>query len=78
MTLAKSSIANAAANSASNQIKVIADDQSTSEEFQTAFGLLSKAEHIYFLGFSYHEKNMQRLEIRNLPQLITSQVKKIL
>jgi len=51
---------------ASKQIKVIAEDQSTSEEFKLAFKLLSEAERIYFLGFAYHPTSMERLGVQKI------------
>lgn len=51
---------------ASRQIKIITENRSNFEEFQSAFKLLSEAERIYFLGFGYHPTNIERLGIQNL------------
>ena len=80
----KSSVANGAASRAAKQIKVIPENQTTSEDFEEAYRLLSDAEHIYFLGFGYHADNMLRLGIdqlaeserkRTASQLIISRMK---
>jgi hypothetical protein len=54
---------------AAKQIAVISEDQFTSKEFESAFQLLSKADQIYFLGFSYHPTNMKRLQLEYLSKL---------
>jgi hypothetical protein len=59
-------VANAAAGNSSKQIKVIPENQSTSEELDEAYRLLSEADRIYFLGFSYHSTNLKRLRIDEL------------
>jgi len=55
---------------ASKQIKIITEDQSNSEGFQSAFKLLSEADRIYFLGFGYHSTNLERLPVSSLPKLL--------
>ncbi len=55
-----------AVDRASQQIKVMTENQSSSEEFGIALNLLSSAERIYFLGFSYHSMNLRRLRINDL------------
>ncbi len=51
----------------SEQIKVITKDIYPSSEFEDAYDYyLSLAERIIFLGFGYHEANLQRLRIGEL------------
>ena len=64
----KSSVANGAASHAAKQIKVIAENQTTSEEFEQANRLLTDAERIYFLGFGYHQDNILRLGLDKLAE----------
>ena len=53
---------------ASQNIKIISDkEESATTEFQKAHELLKEADRIFFLGFGYHEANMERLQIRTLP-----------
>ncbi len=59
---------------AAEQIRVYAENQSA-EEFQKAFQLLSQAENIYFLGFSYHQSNMARLNLTSIPKIINLRTK---
>jgi hypothetical protein len=49
-----------------NNLELISDerDVSNSEEFQKAYGLIEKARNIYFLGFSFDETNLKRLNIK--------------
>jgi hypothetical protein len=48
---------------APRNIKLISDERdiANSEEFQKAYGLIRNAERIYFLGFSFDETNLERL-----------------
>lgn len=59
---------------ASKQIKIVAENQS-SQEFQKAFELICQAEKIYFLGFSYHQANMTRLNLLSHPKIIDIRTK---
>ncbi len=47
-------------------LKLISDERnvSESEEFKNAYGLIEKARNIYFLGFSFDETNLKRLNIK--------------
>lgn len=47
-------------------LKLISDERnvSESEEFKNAYGLIEKARNIYFLGFSFDETNLERLNIK--------------
>ena len=65
----RSAIVNGTATRASKQIRVIPERQSTSDEFQEAFKLLSKAQRIYFLGFGYNSVNLQRLHLLDVPSV---------
>ena len=56
-------------NRATEQIKVIHENQPTSPEFTDAFELLSAAERIYFLGFGYDQTNLKRLSIDKLAEI---------
>jgi hypothetical protein len=51
---------------AAKNIKLISDerDVANSEEFNKAYDLIKKAERIYFLGFSFDETNLKRLDIK--------------
>lgn len=51
---------------APKNIKLISDERdiAKSEEFQKAYGLIKNAERIYFLGFSFDETNLKRLDIK--------------
>ncbi len=53
---------------ASDQIIVMSEGQKTSPVFQRAFNLLSDAHEnrIYFLGFGYHDLNLERLRINEI------------
>ncbi len=46
-----------------NGIKIIHEDIDDSESFKEAHKLLDHSEKIYFLGFGYNEKNLERLKI---------------
>jgi len=56
--------------SISEQIKVISEKIDTSEEFDRAQEIISAASKIYFLGFGYDNRNLQRLRIKDLGQKI--------
>ena len=62
------------ADNATSQIKVFGENQSV-QEFQKAFELLSQAEKVYFLGFSYHQANMTRLNLLSHPKIIDIRTK---
>ena len=47
-------------------IKIIHESIEENPEFNEAFELLMAAEHIYFLGFGFHETNLKRLRIESL------------
>ena len=47
----------------SNQIIVIPEKKDTSSEFGEAIKLMRTAKHVYFLGFGYHPKNLERLRV---------------
>jgi len=47
----------------SNQIIVIPEKEGTSSEFEEAIKLMLAAQHVYFLGFGYHPKNLERLRV---------------
>ena len=47
----------------SNQIIVIPEKEGTSPEFGEATKLMLAAKHVYFLGFGYHPKNLERLRV---------------
>jgi len=49
---------------ASGQIKVIPEQEDTSEEFELAFKIMDTASEIYLLGFGYNVDNLRRLKIR--------------
>ncbi len=49
---------------ASEQIKVIPEQEDTSAEFEVAFKKMDTASKIYFLGFGYNVDNLRRLKIR--------------
>jgi len=51
---------------AGDQIKIISDKEQNEEDIQLARQLLIDAEMVYFLGFGYHEANMDRLDIGGL------------
>lgn len=48
---------------ASEQIKVIPEQEGTSAEFEVAFKKMEAASRIYFLGFGYNIDNLRRLKI---------------
>ena len=48
----------------SERIIVISEIQKTSNEFDYARKLLSHGKAIYFLGFGYHPKNLERLDVK--------------
>jgi hypothetical protein len=48
----------------SKQIIVMSESQQTSMEFEIAQNYLKMGTAIYFLGFGYHQKNLERLEIK--------------
>lgn len=50
--------------SLSERIIVMSEIQQTSHEFNHARQLLGHGEAIYFLGFGYHPKNLERLDIK--------------
>ena len=47
----------------SNQIIVIPEQEGTSPEFEEATKLMRVAKNVYFLGFGYHPKNLERLRV---------------
>ncbi len=47
----------------SEQIIVVSEDCSSSDEFKECYKLLQSAEHIFFLGFGYNDMNLKRLKI---------------
>lgn len=51
---------------ASKQIIVIPEDVKTHNSFTRAFDLMSAADRICFLGFGYHDANLERLGTLNL------------
>lgn len=51
---------------ASQNIKIIPEATTETEEFNLAFDELQTAEKICFLGFGYHETNMTRLRLKEL------------
>jgi len=60
---------------ARDQIKLISEAKKSSTEFREAQSLLSRAERVYFLGFGYHDANLDRLafdEIGDKPIIGTS------
>ena len=52
---------------ANQNIKIIPEANTKTYEFDLAFEELKSAKEIYFLGFGYHETNMTRLRLRELP-----------
>lgn len=51
---------------ASKQIRVIAEKEDSSREFNKAYRIVNSASKIYFLGFGYHSTNLRRLRIMEL------------
>jgi len=47
----------------SEQIIVVSEDLSSSDEFRECYKLLQSAEYIFFLGFGYNDMNLKRLKI---------------
>ncbi|MBI3165099.1 MAG: hypothetical protein HYZ24_10480, partial [Chloroflexi bacterium] len=68
-SLGKNIIGYEAASKASKEIKVIPENQKESKELSEAFELLYKAKRIYFLGFSYHNTNLERLNINRIAKV---------
>lgn len=53
-------------NEAYNQIKIMKYNEIISTEFREAFRNLEFATRIFFLGFGYHEMNLNRLNLNNV------------
>ena len=53
---------------AAKQIKIVSEAQFPSPEFTAAHEILKKAQRIYFLGFGYHNVNLERLRLDQLPK----------
>ena len=53
---------------APNNIKLISDERdiAKSDEFQNAYRLIHNARRIFFLGFSFDETNLERLDISHM------------
>jgi hypothetical protein len=51
---------------ASEQIKFMSEEGEDAPIFQKAFKLLAQGEKIYFLGFGYHDTNLEHLKIKEL------------
>lgn len=54
---------------ASKQIIVIPEDVKTHKSFKQAFDLMSTSERIFFLGFGYHDANLERLNIKEIKHI---------
>ena len=52
--------------SSADMIKIIHEDFSKDPVFDLAYKLLWRAERVFFLGFGYHETNMNRLRMKEL------------
>jgi hypothetical protein len=50
----------------SKQIRVIAEKEDSSREFNKAYKIMNSASKIYFLGFGYYSTNLRRLRIMEL------------
>jgi len=50
----------------SKQIRVIAEKEDSSREFNKAYKIMNSASKIYFLGFGYHPTNLRRLRVMEL------------
>ncbi len=48
------------------QIKIMSDDETDSEEFDEAFWTLEKGDRIFFLGFGYNKRNLTRLKLNKV------------
>lgn len=53
----------------SEQIKVITEDVKDSSEFKESFTEMRNASDIIFLGFGYHDDNLQRLRIKEFGKM---------
>lgn len=54
---------------ASKQIIVIREDVKTHKSFKQAFDLMSTSTRIFFLGFGYHDANLERLNIKEIKHI---------
>jgi hypothetical protein len=57
---------------ASENIKIVAEAQPKSHEFETATKSIIEAERVYFLGFGYYRANLERLGLSQLGHLDSS------
>lgn len=55
--------------SVSEQIKIFTEVVDNSKEFKEARGLMRNAKFIYFLGFGYHNDNLNRLEAKKFDKI---------